>query len=141
MISKRILILFGFSVLIISCIVLLWFPVIKIILILHTSHIPSRPVITIESDDWGGLRGLDWNSNPHNWSRWSKLDCLESTEDVKRLSTMLRQHRDSRGRPAVFTANVVFESIGGDRVNNKIIRRQVPQGIIRSWKEAMADHT
>jgi hypothetical protein len=54
---------------------------------------------------------------------------------------MLQQHRDSRGRPVVFTANVVLESIAGDRVNNKIIRRQVPQDIIRSWKEAMADHT
>jgi hypothetical protein len=120
-----------------SFIVFLWLPAIRVVLILNASFIPSRPVVTIESDDWGALRGRDWKQNPITFTRWSKMDCLESIADVKKLTKVLQHHRDARGRTAVITANVVLESIAGDWRNKKIFRRKVPKNIILSWKEAI----
>lgn len=128
-----------FSVLILIAFVFLWLPVIKHILALNALIIPSIPLVTIESDDWGAHRCLDFGINLAKCSKFSQLDCLETPEDVRRLTSVLRRHHDSRGRAATITANVVFETILGNRVNKTIIRRTVPEAVVLSWKEAMED--
>ena len=84
----------------------------------------SRKIIIIESDDWGSIRtrskkdyeamlskGLDVDS-----SNFTAYDCLESNDDLENLYNLLYRHKDSTGRPAVFTpmcimANPDFEKI------------------------------
>ena len=84
----------------------------------------SRKIVVIESDDWGSIRtqskedylemlskGLDVDQ-----SNFTANDCLESNTDLERLYDLLRKHKDSTGRPAVFTpmcimANPDFEKI------------------------------
>lgn len=92
------------------------------------SNIPGwstkRHIVVFESDDWGSIRtrskkdydamlaaGLNVNE-----SIFPKYDCLESNKDLERLYELLAKHKDSTGRPAVFTpmcvmANPDFEKI------------------------------
>ncbi len=69
----------------------------------------SRPVVLFHSDDWGlvGIRdqegfdrlcsrGLDLGNEPYDFYS------LETAEDLHRLYEVLRQHRDSVGRPPCF---------------------------------------
>jgi hypothetical protein len=137
---KKVALLSGCSLLIISFMVLLWLPVIKVIRILSSLHIPSKPIVTIESDDWGALRGLDFGTNRKSWSHWSQFDCLESAEDVKKLSAVLLRHHDARGRNAVITSNIVFETIAGNWKKKKIRRKKVPENVILSWKRAINEN-
>jgi hypothetical protein len=73
-----------------------------------------RPVVVIESDDWGSLRtssreaydrlvalGYPMERSPYG------LDALETDEDLDRLFEVLDSVKDSRGRPACMTANMV----------------------------------
>lgn len=138
---RKVILLCTLSLLIVSLIIFLWLPVIRAILTLNSSFIPSKPIITIESDDWGALKGLDFGTNPKSWSTWSQLDCLESTEDVKRLSNLLLRHHDARRRNAVITANIVFETMLGGWRNKKVIRRKAPPDVILSWKDALMART
>jgi hypothetical protein len=75
----------------------------------------KRKIVVIESDDWGSIRvpskevyrrfldnGFDISKSDYN-----RLDTLESNEDLSCLYEVLLSHRDSNGRPAVMTANVV----------------------------------
>jgi len=69
----------------------------------------------------------------------SHTDCLETPEDVERICTVLQHHRDARGRAAMITANVVFESIGGNWETKEIWRKKVAENIILSWKKAIKE--
>lgn len=73
-----------------------------------------RPIVVIESDDWGCLRtssreaydrlaalGYPMERSPYS------LDALETDEDLDRLFEVLASVKDSRGRPACMTANMV----------------------------------
>lgn len=84
----------------------------------------KRKIVVIESDDWGSVRirskkdfeemsrkGLDLNN-----SNYTMNDCLESNSDLSNLFELLLKHKDSTGRPPVFTpmcimANPDFEKI------------------------------
>lgn len=92
------------------------------------SNIPGwstkRHIVVFESDDWGSIRtrskqdyeamlaaGLNVDE-----SIFPKFDCLESNTDLERLFELLSKHKDSTGRPPVFTpmcimANPNFEKI------------------------------
>jgi hypothetical protein len=74
-----------------------------------------RPIVVIESDDWGSLRtssradgdrlaalGYPMERSPYS------LDALETDEDLDRLFEVLDSVKDSRGRPACMTANMVM---------------------------------
>lgn len=81
----------------------------------------GRPVVALQSDDWGriGVRdregfealraaGLDLGSDPYDFYT------LEGADDVRALCEVLRRHRDADGRHPVIvasfvTANVDFE--------------------------------
>lgn len=86
----------------------------------HLSNLPGwrtrRKIIVIESDDWGSIRmssekafknlkqaGIAVDKNHYNSN-----DGLESNQDLESLFEVLTRHRDSTGRPVVFTGvNVV----------------------------------
>ena len=78
----------------------------------------SRPLLLIQSDDWGrvGVRdregyeqlrasGIPLGQNPYD------LYTLETAEDVAALGEMLNRHRDSTGRPACVLMNFVLANI------------------------------
>jgi len=73
-----------------------------------------RPIVVMESDDWGGIRmssradcdrlaalGYPMKRSPYS------LGALETDEDLDRLFEVLASVKDSRGRPACMTANMV----------------------------------
>jgi hypothetical protein len=78
-------------------------------------------IVVIESDDWGieGItpeqldaierKGYDVR---HIFTRYS----IETPEDLSALYAVLRRHKDSRGRPAVFTANFVVANPDWDAI-------------------------
>ena len=88
----------------------------------------SRKLIVFESDDWGAIRmpgrqsyeklknaGILVDKSPYD-----RLDCLESRDDFQSLMNILDTHRDTNGRPAIFTFNTVmgnpdFEAIKRDK--------------------------
>lgn len=72
----------------------------------------SRPLLAIQSDDWGrvGVRDLEGrellrskgiNLGEHAYDQYS----LETAEDVNTLAAMLKRHRDSVGRSPCMTLN------------------------------------
>lgn len=87
----------------------------------------DRPLVLLQSDDWGrvGLRdqegfnrlaaaGLKLGERPYDFYT------LETAEDLTALSTLLKGHRDSTGRPACLgmnflTANLDFAKMEGFR--------------------------
>jgi hypothetical protein len=84
----------------------------------------KRKIVVIESDDWGSIRTRskkDYDSMLSqglnvDQSNFTKFDCLESNSDLENLFELLNKHKDSTGRPPVFTpmcimANPDFEKI------------------------------
>jgi hypothetical protein len=83
----------------------------------------SRPLVVLQSDDWGRVgvrdqegyqqlrsRGLRLGEHPYD------LYTLETADDVSALASLLMRHRDSTGRPPclvmnVCTANLDFHSL------------------------------
>ncbi len=84
----------------------------------------KRPVVVIESDDWGTIRMKSkevydrlasenpaWVNDPY-----LTCDAIESNEDLESLFEVLRRHKDGDGNSPVITANAVggnpdFEAI------------------------------
>lgn len=69
----------------------------------------AEPIVVLESDDWGLDRTpcralIDGLAVPSEWAD----EARESEEDLERLYRTLERVRDSHGRPACFTANVVL---------------------------------
>lgn len=69
--------------------------------------------VVIESDDWGSIRTpssetlgrlVSCGDNPLD-DAFLKNDCLESSKELQNLFDVLTSVRDSKGRPAVMTAN------------------------------------
>lgn len=86
-----------------------------------------RKLLVIQSDDWGAIRmpgpvayeQLLKAGIRVDLSRYDSLDCLESRDDFQALMNVIDDHRDFRGRPAIFTFNTVmgnpdFEAIETD---------------------------
>lgn len=71
-------------------------------------------VVVFESDDWGGIRmpsaeiyrSLSQKMPMIKADRFSKFDHLASADDLSALFEVLQKHKDSRGKPAIFTFNV-----------------------------------
>ena len=118
-----------------------------------------RKIVVIESDDWGSIRtrskkdydamlakGLEVDR-----SNFTKFDCLESNSDLENLFDLLYKHKDSTGRPAVFTpmcimANPDFNKIRDngfkkyyyERVDNTIEAYPNHNKVITLWKEGIS---
>ncbi|GAF03252.1 hypothetical protein [Saccharicrinis fermentans] len=101
---------------------------IKKVLSQNVINIPGfrtkRKIVVIESDDWGSIRmpskqvlnrfkdkGFDIANSDYN-----RLDTLESNDDLLSLFQVLNSHIDSKGNPAVITANVVMGNPDFDKI-------------------------
>lgn len=81
---------------------------------LATAKAPVRPIVLIQSDDWGrvgapSLEALDRlrsAGHPVGRSAWDEYG-LETEEDVLELGRLLASVSDADGRPACMTANFI----------------------------------
>jgi hypothetical protein len=89
---------------------------------LHPLHF-SRPLVLLQSDDWGrvGVRdregyeqlrasGVHLGENPYDYYS------LETAEDVMALRDLLKRHRDSTGRPACLVMNFLLANLDFQRI-------------------------
>src|SRR5690349_7521258 len=103
----------------------------------------DRPLVLLQSDDWGrvGLQdqegfdrltaaGLKLGERPYDFYT------LETADDVNALGTLLKAHRDSTGRPACLgmnflTANLDFVKMADFR---EIKLLSLADGLPKNWK-------
>lgn len=85
----------------------------------------NTPVLVIESDDWGSIRMPSRDSYDALAARGYKLhrsvlctDMRERYEDLLALFEVLDTHRDSRGRPACLTGNMVLANPDFTKIRN-----------------------
>ncbi|NQU42568.1 hypothetical protein HQ520_04735 [bacterium] len=118
----------------------------------------DRPVVVLESDDWGSLRTSSREAfdqlQAEGWamerSHYSS-DALETDEDLDCLFEVLDSVRDARGRPACLTANTImanpdfarireaqFEHYFHEPVEQSLLRSPGRQGVVARWREGLA---
>lgn len=104
----------------------------------------SRPLLAIQSDDWGrvgvrdregyeSLRQKGINLGEHSYDRYS----LETAEDIAALASTLSKHRDSVGRPPCMvmnfcTANLDFKKMKAGGFQH-IELLPIARGLPASW--------
>jgi len=104
----------------------------------------SRPLVVLQSDDWGRvgvrdregweqLRDLGVSLGERSYDFYS----LETAEDVAALSALLNRHRDSVGRPPCLgmnfiVANVDFAKVSADSFR-QIHLRALTEGLPDGW--------
>lgn len=84
----------------------------------------TRKIVVIESDDWGSVRmsskeaynylltkGIPVDNCPYN-----RYDALECNEDLEELFNVLGSVKDSKGNPALLTANAVMANPDFDKI-------------------------
>ena len=87
----------------------------------------DRKILVLESDDWGSIRtpsneaiarlaekGYETKDFPY-----LKFDTLESKGDLLDLYDVLGAHLDSRGNPAVITANTIVSNPDFEKIKTK----------------------
>jgi hypothetical protein len=117
----------------------------------------SRPLVVLQSDDWGrvGIRdrdGYDWlrSRGIRLGERAYDLYSLETAGDVTAVAALLGRHRDSTGRPPcmvmnVCTANLDFKKMregGFKRVETLPLAKGLPgswsrPGLFESYRAGM----
>ena len=142
---------------IISKILLVWFAATGILLFFYAwrgiiaawrEPVLKRPVIIIESDDWGSIR-MPSKETYNNLvkagikveqSNYNRLDSLECNRDLESLFELLSAFKDKTGNHPVFTgvcvvANPEFQKMKAEieQLRNKISELE---HIIASLKEA-----
>lgn len=105
----------------------------------------DRPIVLIQSDDWGrvGLRdeegleqleaaGITLGERPYD------LYTLETAEDLSELREMLERHRDSAGRKPVVQMNFVLANLDFSQINvggwKQIRLLPLADGLPEGWK-------
>src|SRR5580765_5331069 len=105
----------------------------------------SRPLIILQSNDWGrvGVRdregyellrasGIHLGENPYDYYS------LETAEDVIALRDMLKRHHDSTGRPACLVMNFLLANLDFQEIADKgfkdIHLRPLSRGLPGAWK-------
>ena len=104
----------------------------------------SRPLVLLQSDDWGRvgvrdregweeLRSLGITLGERDYDYYS----LETAEDIAEIVAMLQSHRDSVGQPACLGMNFVVANVDFAKViaNNfrQIHLRPLAQGLPDGW--------
>ena len=105
----------------------------------------SRPLVVLQSDDWGrvGVRdregyellrahGMRLGEHPYDFYT------LETSEDLNALRDMLKRHRDSTGRLACLVMNFVLANLDFGRMasdgGKQIQLLPLSQGLPGNWK-------
>ncbi|MDD3743578.1 MAG: hypothetical protein PHX54_08160 [Lentimicrobiaceae bacterium] len=107
---------------------------IKKAIISHLQNLPGwrtrKKIVVIESDDWGSIRMPSrevYNkllSEGYNVDRdpFMKFDNLATPSDLFRLFEVLNAVKDSRGRPAVMTANTIVANPDFEKIREAEFR-------------------
>ncbi|GAB1405503.1 hypothetical protein MASR1M74_26840 [Lentimicrobium sp.] len=107
---------------------------IKKAIISHLQNLPGwrtrKKIVVIESDDWGSIRMPSrevYNkllSEGYNVDRdpFMKFDNLATPGDLFRLFEVLNAVKDSRGRPAVMTANTIVANPDFEKIREAEFR-------------------
>ena len=90
----------------------------------------SRKIVVIESDDWGSVRTKSKKDYDEMLTKglevdrsiFTKFDGLESNRDLENLFDVLSKHKDSTGRPAVFTPMCVVANPDFERIKESDFR-------------------
>lgn len=105
----------------------------------------GRPLIVLQSDDWGRvgvrdregweeLRDLGVTLGERSYDFYS----LETAQDVAAVVSLLQCHRDSTGRPACLEMNFIVANIDFAKVNannfRQIYLRPLTEGLPAGWK-------
>ncbi len=105
----------------------------------------GRPLVVLQSDDWGRVGVRDWegwgelrdlvvNLGERSYDFYS----LETAEDVAAVVSVLQRHRDSTGRPACLGMNFILANVDFAKVsaNNfrQIYLRSLADGLPDGWK-------
>lgn len=85
-----------------------------------------QKIVVIESDDWGSIRTRSRKDYDVMLSKgvevdrsnFTSFDCLESNKDLENLFEVLQKHKDSSGRPVVFTPMCIMANPDFDRIKN-----------------------
>ena len=105
----------------------------------------SRPLVLIQSDDWGrvGVRdregheqlrasGIRLGENPYDFYT------LETAEDVIAISDLLKRHRDGTGRPACLVMNFILANLNFAKMADGKFRElqllPLTRGLPGHWK-------
>jgi hypothetical protein len=109
---------------------------------------PVRPIVVIESDDWGrvglpslqSLERLQAIGVPIGLSPWDFYG-LESEDDVIRLGDKLSEFRDGDGRPACVTANFVMANADLERMRQENFQAfrwiSLDVGFPKPWRDTL----
>ena len=107
----------------------------------------GRPLVVLQSDDWGRvgvrdkegweeLRSSGLNLGERNYDFYS----LETAEDVAAISSLLGRHRDSTGRPACLGMNFILANVDFVRVAADDFRsihlRALTEGLPDNWNRS-----
>lgn len=104
----------------------------------------SRPLVVLQSDDWGRVgvrdqegyqqlrsRGLRLGEHPYD------LYTLETADDVSALASLLMRHHDSTGKPPCLVMNVCTANLDFDRLRAEgykaIKLLSLAEGLPGSW--------
>ena len=105
----------------------------------------SRPLVLIQSDDWGRVgvqdrqgyeelraSGIRLGENPYDFYT------LETAEDVIAISDLLKRHRDGTGRPACLVMNFILANLNFPKMaDGKFTELQLlplTRGLPGHWK-------
>jgi hypothetical protein len=105
----------------------------------------GRPLVVLQSDDWGrlGVRDRDtWESLrnffPNLGERSYDYYSFETSDDVAALASLLLKHRDSIGRPVCLGMNFLVANVDFAKVetNNfrEIYLRPLSRGLPYGWE-------
>ena len=104
----------------------------------------GRPLVVLQSDDWGragvkdregweALLALGLNLGERNYDFYS----LETAEDVEAIVEVLSRHRDSNGRPACLGMNFIMANVDFPKVKadnfRQIHLRSLADGLPDGW--------
>jgi hypothetical protein len=105
----------------------------------------DRPLVLIQSDDWGrvGVRDREgWEelvaAGVKLGERPSDFYSLETAEDVAAIMEVLTRHRDSTGRAACLVANFICANVDFRQTEEtgfrKLTLRRLGEGLPERWK-------
>lgn len=84
----------------------------------RTVYLPDRPLLILQSDDWGRIGLCDSDGARRLANSGIKIGeqpydfyTLETSADLEALISMLSSHRDSTGRPAVMVMNFITANL------------------------------
>ena len=87
----------------------------------------KRKIVVLESDDWGSIRTSSkeaYNMLLNAGTRvdkcpYCKNDSLASQDDLQLLFEVLAKHKDSKGKPALITANTIVANPDFDKIKEQ----------------------